>query len=217
MRRRRASREFLAVSALVVALLLSSAGASLGSPSAATDTLPAAESLPAHTVAVVSHVPVSSRTITVRELSRAILQEAAQAGLKSVPATGQPKYQPLEQRAFGELLDGIWIQGQAEEMGISVTHKQVVTELAEIKRENFKSGKEFHAFLKHSHFTLRDVYYRVELQLLSTQIQEDVSRNTWNQKEAQKKFSAFVAAYRKRWTSRTVCAPRYAFERCSNG
>jgi hypothetical protein len=217
LRRRSVSRGFLAVSALAVALLLSSAGASLGSAITATDTLPAPEALPGHTVAVVSHIPGRLRTITVKELHRAILQAAAQAGLKSVPTTGQAKYPRLEEEALGELLDGLWIQGQAEEMGIRVTHKQVATELAQIKKENFKSGKEFHAFLKHSHFTLRDVYYRVELQILSTEIQENVAWGTSSQKEAQKKFSAFVAAFKKRWRSRTVCAPRYAIPRCSNG
>lgn len=216
MRRRPASRAFLATSALAAALILSSRGASLGSPTAAPDALPAAESLPGHTVAVVSHIPVRLRAITVKELHRAILQAAAQAGLKSVPATGQPKYQRLEEEALGELLDGLWIEGQAEEMGISVTRRQVVAERNQIEKDNFKSRKEFHAFLKHAHFTLRDVYYRVELQLLSTEIQENIAWGTSSQKEAQKKFSAFVDAYKKRWRSRTVCAPRYAIERCSN-
>jgi hypothetical protein len=200
-----------------VGLVLSSATASLASSPTTADALPAPEDLPARTVAVVSHIPVRSRTITVKELGRAIVQVAAQAGLKSLPTPAQPKYKRLEKEAMGELLDGLWIQGQAAEMGIFVTRRQVVTELAQIKKENFKSGKEFHAFLKHAHFTLRDVYYRVELQLLSTEIQERVARDTWNQKEAQEKFTAFVAAYTKRWRSRTVCAPRYVFPRCSNG
>jgi FKBP-type peptidyl-prolyl cis-trans isomerase (trigger factor) len=200
-----------------VALLLSSAGASLGSAVTATETLPAPEALPGHTVAVVSHIPVRLRTITIKELNRAILQAAAQAGLKAAPATGQAKYPRLEEEALGELLDGLWIQGQAEEMEIVVTDKQIANELAQIKKENFKSGKEFHAFLKHSHFTLRDVRYRVELQILSTRIQERVAIGTWTQKEAQAVFSAFVDAYEERWRSRTVCAPQYAIKRCSNG
>ena len=40
---------------------------------------------------------------------------------------------------------------------------------------------------------------------------------TWTQKEAQAAFTAFVAAFEKRWRSRTVCAPQYAIKRCSNG
>jgi hypothetical protein len=157
------------------------------------------------------------RAITVKELGRAIVQTAAQAGLKSPPTPAQPKYKRFEKEAMGELFDGLWIQGQAGEMGIHVTGRQVAAELAQIKEENFKSRREFHAFLKHVHFTLRDVHYRVELQLLSTQIQERVARDTWNQKEAQEKFTAFVDAYKKRWRSRTICAPRYAIPRCSNG
>jgi hypothetical protein len=216
-RRRPASRGFLAASVLTLALILGPTVSSPASSVIAIDILPSPEDLPAHTVAVVSHIPVESRTITVRELNRAIVQAAAQAGLKSAPTSAQPKYKRLEERATDELLDGLWIQGQAEEMGIFVTHRQVTTELAQIKKENFKSRKQFYAFLRHIHFTLRDVYYRVELQLLSTQIEERISRDTWNQKEAHKKLVAFVATYKKRWRSRTVCAPRYAIKRCSNG
>jgi parvulin-like peptidyl-prolyl isomerase len=216
-RRRPSGRNFLAVSALALALILSSVTASLASSPTAANALPAPEDLPPRTVAVVSHVPVRSRTITVRELSRAILQVAAQAGLRSAPTPGQPKYKWLEKEAMGELLDGAWIQGQAEEMGIRVTDKQVATELAQIKKENFKSRKQFHAFLEHAHFTLRDVRYRVELQLLSRRIEERVAIGPWSQQEVQEKFSAFVAAYEKRWRSRTVCAPQYAIKRCSNG
>jgi SurA N-terminal domain len=215
-RRWPASGGFLAASVLTMTLILNSAASSPASTSTAADSLAAPEELPARTVAVVSHVPVRSRTITIGELGRAIVQTAAQAGLKSPPTPASPRYKRFEKEAMSELLDGLWIQGQAEEMGVRVTGKQVATELAQIKRENFKSQKQFYAFLKHAHFTLRDVHYRVELQLLTTRIEERVSRNTWSQKEAQKKFSAFVDAYEKRWRSRTVCAPRYAIERCSN-
>ncbi len=217
MRRLPIGGDLLVVSALALVLILSSVAASPASSSTPVDTLPAPEDLPARTVAVVSHVPVRSRTITVKELNRAILQTSAQTGVRSAPTPGQRKYKRLEEEAMGELLDGLWIQGQAEEMGIRVTDKQVASELAQIKKENFKSGKEFHAFLKHVHFTLRDVRYRVELQILSTRIQERIAMGTWTQKEAQAVFTAFVAAYKKRWRSRTVCAPLYAIERCSNG
>jgi len=86
----------------------------------------------------------------------------------------------------------------------------------QIKRKNFKSRKQFYAYIKHTHFTLRDIRYRVELQLLATRIEERAARGARTKKELREKLSAFVDAYEKRWRSRTVCAPRYAFERCSN-
>jgi SurA N-terminal domain len=204
--------------ALIAASLMSVfAATSLAGSNTAINILPTPEELPAHTVAVVSHIPVESRTLTTAELSRAIAQVAAQSRLKMTPAPGQPKYKALEEEALGELLDGLWILGQAVEMGVSVTDKQVSVELAQIKKESFKTEKQFRSYLKRSHLTMRDVRYRVELQLLSTRIQERILRGVRSQKEAQEKLSAFLAAYSKRWRSRTVCAPRYATEQCSNG
>jgi hypothetical protein len=215
-RRRPSSRSLLAASVLTITLILSSAGTSLASLPTTTDVLPAPEELPARTVAVVSHVPVRSRTVTARELGHTIVQVAWAAGLKSPQSASQPQYKRLEQEALAELLDGLWIEGQAVEMGISVPSRRVSIELAQIKRENFKSRKQFYAFIKHAHFTLRDIRYRVELRLLATQINERAARGARTQKELHEKLSAFVDVYKRRWRSRTVCAPRYAIGRCSN-
>jgi hypothetical protein len=209
---------WLAVVGLLAASAISVfAAASPARSSTAVNLLPSPEELPARTVAVVSHIPPETRTVTAAELTRAIAQVAAQSRPKAAPTPGQPRYKALEEEALRELLDGLWILGQAAEMGISVTDKEVSVELAQIKKESFKSERQFRSFLQHSHLTMRDVRYRVELQLLSTRIQERIARGVQSQKEAQEKFAAFVTAYLKRWRSRTVCAPRYATERCSNG
>ena len=47
----------------------------------------------------------------------------------------------------------IWIEGQAEEMGISVTPKEVDEELKKLKKQNFKTEAEYQKFLKESHYT----------------------------------------------------------------
>jgi SurA-like protein len=205
---------------IVLAAALAASGAvssSLASSRLEIDVLPTPKQLPASTVAVVSHVPLRLRTITIAGLARAMSQSAVEFGLKSAPASGQPKYKAVEEKALGEQFDAIWIQGQAAEMGIAVTRKEVTAELAQIKKENFKSEKQYHAFLKHAHYTRQDVLNRVRLQLLSTKIEEQVARSVKSPQEVKEVFSAFVAEYRARWRSRTVCAARYAIERCSNG
>ena len=53
-----------------------------------------------------------------------------------------------------------------------MTPKQIATELAEIKKTNFKTKAAFQKFLKKSHFTQEDVNERVKLQILSKQIQQ---------------------------------------------
>ncbi|HEY6549986.1 MAG TPA: hypothetical protein VIY71_02170 [Solirubrobacterales bacterium] len=173
--------------------------------------------LPANTVAIVSEVPRRTGTITKAEFHHALAQAAAQAGRKSTPKPGGNGYGKLKEVAIGESLDTVWIKGQAAEMVIEVTHQKVSRELARLKKQAFKSEAEYHRFLKESHFTRRDVRERVEVQLLSTAIQRRVVRGLSGEAAKQKAFSDFVDAYSKRWRARTVCAPEYAIDRCSNG
>jgi parvulin-like peptidyl-prolyl isomerase len=132
-------------------------------------------SVPSGDVAIVQHVPDDIGTVSEADFKRALLQQAAQGGLKKPPQPGDKKYEELKTAALGELLDTIWIQGEAEELGLSATPKQIATELAQVKKQNFKTKAEYQKFLKTSHFTKADVLARVKLQLLSTQIQERIS------------------------------------------
>jgi len=133
-------------------------------------------SVPAGDVAIVQEVPEEIGSVSEAEFKRALLQQAAQAKLKGTPKPGDDKYEELKTAALGELLDTIWIQGEAEELGIAVTPKQIATELAQIKKTNFKTAAAYQEFLKTSRFTKADVLARVKLQLLSTQIQEAIAK-----------------------------------------
>jgi hypothetical protein len=57
-----------------------------------------------------------------------------------------------------------------------VTPKQIATELAQIKKQNFKTEAEYKKFLKTSHYTQSDVNERVKLQMVSTQIQQQIGK-----------------------------------------
>ena len=101
-------------------------------------------------------------------------------------------------------------------MGIGVTRRQVLRELARLKRQAFKSAAEYRRFLREAHYTRRDVIERVEIQILSTRIQERIAEGIRGEAALQKAFAKFVAEYEQRWHARTVCAPEYAIARCSN-
>jgi parvulin-like peptidyl-prolyl isomerase len=146
-------------------------------------------SVPSGDVAIVTHVPDEIGSISETEFKRALLQQAAQAKLKKPPKPGEDKYEELKTAALGELLNTVWIRGEAEELGISVTPKQIATELAQIKKTNFKTEAEYKKFLTTSHFTKADVLARVELQLFTTQIQEAIS------KEAPPPSNSEIASY----------------------
>jgi foldase protein PrsA len=146
-------------------------------------------SVPSGDVALIEEVPDDVGHISQEDFDRALVQQVSQAKLKKTPARDSKKFDELKEAALGELIDQAWIQGQAEELDIDVTDKQVEEELATIKKQNFGSDGAYAKFLKESKFTQEDVDARVRLQLLSTQIQEKVSA------EAPKPSSEDVEAY----------------------
>jgi foldase protein PrsA len=137
-----------------------------------------APSVPSGDVAKVESVPDDLSAVSQEEFDHAIEQQVAQAKLKKTPARDSQKFEEIKEAALGELLDQIWIRGQAEELGITITDKQVEEELAQIKKQSFPGKGAFEKFLKESKFSEEDVNDRVELQVLSTAIQEQVSGET---------------------------------------
>ena len=146
-------------------------------------------SVPSGDVALVEDVPDDIGNVSQQDFDRAIVQQVSQAKLKKTPERGSDKFEELKEAALGELLDQIWIQGQAEELDISVTDKQVEDELATIKKQSFGTDGAYEKFLKESKFTQEDVNDRVRLQLLSQQIQQKVNG------EAPKPSSEEIQAY----------------------
>lgn len=131
-------------------------------------------SVPSGDVAVVEDIPGDIGNVTKEEFDRSLAQQAAQGGQKTPPKEGSDKYEELKNAAMTELLEQVWLRAEAEELGISVTPKQVSAELAQIKEQNFKAPGSYQEFLKNSSFTPEDVQRRVEVQVLSGQIQENV-------------------------------------------
>jgi hypothetical protein len=170
----------LALAVLVAAGVVLLAGGSGGSKKSSREggitTLPSPSDLPPRTVALVSHVPAALATITRVELKRAITDGAAQSGLHSPPPPGSPKYGETEEAALRELLETTWIQGEAEEMGISVPPKRIQTEFAQIKKQNFKTEKAYREFLRTSHLSQQDILDRVRVQILSEGVQSRLAR-----------------------------------------
>jgi foldase protein PrsA len=132
-------------------------------------------SVPSGDVALVKGVPSDLGHVSEAEFKRALLQQIAEGGLKKTPKPGEAKYDELKEAALGRLLDTIWLQGEAEELGISATPKQVSLELVKIKKQNFPTKAAFKAFLKKSHFTPAEVRERVKLNVLTTRIQEQIA------------------------------------------
>jgi parvulin-like peptidyl-prolyl isomerase len=135
-------------------------------------------SVPSGDVVKVQEVPDEIATVSQKDFDRAFALQVTGAKLKKPPAPGSEKYKEVKEATMTELIEGIWIRGQAEEMGITVTNKQVEEELAQIKKTNFPTKSAYQKFLKESGFTEEDVTDRVELQTLVTAIQEKVNGET---------------------------------------
>jgi parvulin-like peptidyl-prolyl isomerase len=135
-------------------------------------------SVPSGDVAKVQDVPGDLATVTQSDFDHAMEQQEAQAKLKKPAAPGSKKFEELTVTGLGELLDQIWIKGEAEELGITVTPKQVEQELAQIKKQSFPTKGAYQKFLNESKFTEEDVNDRVELQVLSKAIEEQVKSET---------------------------------------
>jgi parvulin-like peptidyl-prolyl isomerase len=132
--------------------------------------------VPSGDIAKVSNVPSETGEFSTADYKRSIEQQEAQGGLKKPPKAGSKKAEELHKAAVGELLNGAWIFGEGEELGIKITQKEVETELAKIKKESFKTEKAFQEFMKESHFTEEDVNSKIELQILSSKIEEKIKK-----------------------------------------
>jgi parvulin-like peptidyl-prolyl isomerase len=131
-------------------------------------------SIPSGDVILVQDAPGDFGDVTKAEIEHSIETATAQAGEKTPPKPGDPKYEEAKEEAEKFLLEGIWIRGISAERDIEVTDAEVAKELKKIKSESFKSEAEFQKFLKEAHYTPEDVDQRVEIQVLSTRLQEQL-------------------------------------------
>lgn len=128
-------------------------------------------------VAHISNVPDEFADISEDKLKRTVVRLATsgEEAAKKPPKPGSKKYDELQDKAMTELIEGVWIRGQAEELGVDVTEKQVEDELAAIKKSNFPTAGAYEKFLKESQFTQDEVDQLVELQIFTKEIQERIS------------------------------------------
>jgi parvulin-like peptidyl-prolyl isomerase len=127
-------------------------------------------SIPSGDAILVENVPGDVGHVSKGDVAHSIEIISAQAGEKTPPKPGNPKYEEVKENAIKFILEGIWIQGLADQWGIEVTEQDVAKKLKEIKKESFKSEAEFQKFLKESHYTPADINERVKIQLLGEEL-----------------------------------------------
>jgi foldase protein PrsA len=146
---------------LVVLLVVVAVAQGIGDPS-----------VPSGDVAVVEDAPDGN--ISTEEFDVALEQAAAIQGAKQAPPESDPQYDAVRDAAMSNLLAGRWVRGEAAERGISVSDSEIDNQVDEIKQQ-YGGDKGFQKVLKQGRFTLEQARAQIELQLLSTRIQEEVA------------------------------------------
>jgi foldase protein PrsA len=88
----------------------------------------------------------------------------------------EQQYKSLQQEVLGFLISSEWVLGEAAHLGVKVTDKEVEKQFATVKTEQFPKPAEFEKFLRSSDQTVSDLLLRVKLNLLSTKIQQKISK-----------------------------------------
>ena len=128
--------------------------------------------IPDDAIAVVEDV--DNGTITNKEFDSALEQVAASQG-GEVPKQSDPTYQQYADAAASDLILERWITGEAADLGVTASDREVEQRLDQIKKQNFGSEQEFQKFLDQSGFTPEQALNRVRLTVLSSKIQDEVT------------------------------------------
>jgi foldase protein PrsA len=156
----------IGLAALIVALFVIVAVAQgLGHPNPAGDEIAIVEDA----------VDGEDVTISREQFDSTLEQTATRQGLEEVPAPDDPQYELLRDTAIADLLLAVWVRGEAEDRSLEVSESDVDEELEQIKEQQFGgSERQFNRFLRQSGFSEEEARERVELQLLSDEIQAGV-------------------------------------------
>ena len=88
----------------------------------------------------------------------------------------EQQYTALQQQALSFLIGVDWVYGQAGEQGIKLSDKEVEAQFNTLKKQQFPKEAEFQKFLATTGQTVSDLLLRVKLSMLSTKIQEKVTK-----------------------------------------
>ena len=132
-------------------------------------------SVPSGDVALVEDVPEGKGDISQEDYDRAFLQTWKRSGLQAAPEPDNAQFAEIKEAAINDLLDQAWLTGEAAELGVAATDREVQNEFQTIRQDQFPGDAAFEQFLEDSAFTEEEVLDRVRLQVLSRKIEEQIN------------------------------------------
>lgn len=156
-------------------------------------------SIPSGDIILVEDVPDDKGNISQDDYDRSFEQTWKRGGLQAAPKEGDAQYDQVHEAAINDLLDQAWLAGEAEELGVGATDREINNELKTIRQDQFPTEKAFNDFLKESGFTMEEVRARVELQVLSRKIQEKITNSVTEVPESE--IEAFYETSKESFTT----------------
>jgi foldase protein PrsA len=91
------------------------------------------------------------------------------------PRPGTRQYDAVKQQVMQFLVSAKWIEGEAEERGVSATDAEVKRQFEQTKDQSFPNERAYQRFLRTSGQTEEDLLFRVRLDVLSNKIRQEVT------------------------------------------
>jgi parvulin-like peptidyl-prolyl isomerase len=88
----------------------------------------------------------------------------------------EQEYNSLKQEVLGFLISSQWVLNEAKALDVNVTDAEVKKQFEKIRNAQFPKAAEFQKFLQSSGQTVSDLLLRVKLNMLSTKIQQKISK-----------------------------------------
>ena len=146
------------------------------------------------------------------------------------PVKGQPKpttaqlttrcrqrYEELQRKALGILIDYYWINGEVADQGVKVTGMETQKSLESFVHKEFPNETEFHKYLTYTGMSVSDVLFIMRDTILTTKLQrilEKVGKGLTGQQQQQQAVLKFAKEFQKHWTARTNCHTGYVVPYC---
>jgi foldase protein PrsA len=127
------------------------------------------------------------------------------------PAKGQPKptpatlktqceqqYTALKQQVLGFLISANWVLGEASSQGVKVSDKEVQKQFNQVKSQQFPKEADFQKFLASSGQTVSDLLLRVKLDMLSSKIQQKITKDA-GKKASEKEITSYYEQHKSQY------------------
>jgi hypothetical protein len=143
---------------------------------------------PSKTLVTIAGAPEGTGVISGAEFDREMAEAASRAGLKKLPKPGSEEYVGMKNEVLDNLIITVWLEGQAEELGIEISDEE--------RAQALQAGG--------------------MLGLLQERIEDKLRQEAPDTSEPQGYFHQIDREFETKWPPRTHCAKGFVVQQCGN-